>query len=75
MSDNKDLKSKILSMRQKNFGEAINESDEKNDNEKPENGEFNNYETKTDLNKDKDEVNINKDKINIIIVKKYLFIS
>ena len=60
MSDNKDLKSKILLMRQKNFGEVINESDEKNDNEKPENGEFNNNEIKTDRNKDKDEVNLNK---------------
>ena len=57
MSDNKDLKSKILSMRQKNFGEVINESDEKNDNEKPENGESNNNETKTDLNKDINKVN------------------
>ena len=40
MSDNKDLKSKILLMRQKNFGEVINKSDEKNDNEKPENNEI-----------------------------------
>ena len=36
MSDNKDLKSKILLMRQKNFGEIINESDEKNDKDKDE---------------------------------------
>ena len=35
MSDNQDLKSKILLMRQKNFGEVINKSNEKNDNEKP----------------------------------------
>ena len=42
MSDNQDLKSKILSMRQKNFGEVINESNEKNDNEKPENNEIKN---------------------------------
>ena len=41
MSDNKDLKSKILLMRQKNFGEIINDSNEKNDNEKPENTELN----------------------------------
>ena len=34
MSDNQDLKSKILLMRQKNFGEVINKSNEKNDNEK-----------------------------------------
>ena len=40
MSDNQDLKSKILSMRQKNFGEVVNKSDEKNDNEKPENNEI-----------------------------------
>ena len=39
MSDNQDLKSKILSMRQKNFGEVVNEPNEKNDNEKPENNE------------------------------------
>ncbi len=42
MSDNQDLKSKILSMRQKNFGEVVNESNEKNDNEKPENNEIKN---------------------------------
>ena len=40
MSDNQDLKSKILLMRQKNFSETINKSDEKNDNEKPENNEI-----------------------------------
>ena len=40
MSDNQDLKSKILLMRQKNFGEVINESNEKNDNEKPKNAEI-----------------------------------
>ncbi len=40
MSDNQDLKSKILLMRQKNFGEVINRSNEKNDNEKPENNEI-----------------------------------
>ena len=32
MSENQDLKSKILTMRQKNFGEVINSSEEKNDN-------------------------------------------
>ena len=31
MSDNQDLKSKILSMRQKNFGKVIEKSCEKND--------------------------------------------
>ena len=40
MSDNQDLKSKILLMKQKNFGEVINKSDEKNDNEKSENNEI-----------------------------------
>ena len=40
MSDNPDLKSKILLMRQKNFGEVINESSEKNDNKKLENSEI-----------------------------------
>ena len=42
MSDNQDLKSKILLMRQKNFGEVVNESNEKNDNEKPGNNEIKN---------------------------------
>ena len=41
MSDNKDLKNKILLMRQKNFDEIVTESDEKNDNKKPENDELN----------------------------------
>ena len=41
MSDKQDLKSKILLMRQKNFGEVVNESNEKNDNEKPEDTELN----------------------------------
>ena len=39
MSDNQDLKSKILLMRQKNFGEVVNEVNEKNDNQKPVNSE------------------------------------
>ena len=60
MSDNKDLKNKILLMRQKSFGEVTNESDEKNDNKKPESDELNYNETNTELNKDKDEVNLNK---------------
>ena len=59
MSDNKDLKSKILLMRQKNFGEVINESNEKNDNEKPENAELNHNETNAEFNKDKDKVSLN----------------
>ena len=52
MSDNQDLKSKILLMRQKNFGEVINESNEKNDNEKPKNAEIKKDEvlTKSDEN-------------------------
>ena len=40
MSDNPDLKSKILLMRQKNFGETINETNEKNDNKKLVNSEI-----------------------------------
>ena len=52
MSDNQDLKSKILLMRQKNFGEVINKSDEKNDNEKPENNEIKKDEVITKSNDD-----------------------
>lgn len=59
MSDNQDLKNKILQMRQKNFGEVINETNEKNDNEKPKNDELHYNQTNNELNKDKDEVNIN----------------
>ena len=50
MSDNKDLKSKILLMRQKNFDEVINKSNEKNDNEKPENAELKKDKVEVDLN-------------------------
>ena len=53
MSDNQDLKSKILLIRQKNFGEVVNESNEKNDNEKPENNEINKDEVLTESNKNK----------------------
>ena len=53
MSDNKDLKSKILLMRQKNFSEVVNESNEKNDNEKPENNEINKDEVSTESNENK----------------------
>ena len=56
MSDNQDLKSKILSMRQKNFGEVINQSNEKNDNEKPENIELKH-------SKDNDKPNSDENKI------------
>ena len=56
MSDNQDLKSKILLMRQKNFGEVVNVSNEKNDNEKPENNEINKDEVLTDSNENKVEV-------------------
>ena len=52
MSDNQDLKSKILLMRQKNFGEVINKSDEKNDNEKQENNEIKKDEVITKSNDD-----------------------
>ena len=69
MSDNKDLKSKILLMRQKNFGEIINETNEKNDNEKPvntepnhdeSNTESNHHESNTEPNQNADEVDQNK---------------
>ena len=53
MSDNQDLKSKILLMRQKNFGEAINESYQKNDNEKPENNEISKDEVLTESKENK----------------------
>ena len=52
MSDNQDLKSKILLMRQKNFRETTNKSDEKNDNEKPENNEIKKDEVITKSNDD-----------------------
>ena len=53
MSDNQDLKSKILLMRQKNFGEVINKSNEKNDNEKPENAEIKSDEVLIESNENK----------------------
>ena len=53
MSDNQDLKSKILLMRQKNFGELVNEAYEKNDNEKPENNEINKDEVLTESDENK----------------------
>ena len=59
MSDNQDLKSKILLMRQKNFGEVVNESNEKNDNEKPENNEIKKDEVLTESKENKVEVNNN----------------
>ncbi len=57
MSDNKDLKSKILLMRQKNFGEVVNESNQKNDNEKPVNVELNSEEANKELDQNKNEIN------------------
>ena len=60
MSDNQDLKSKILSMRQKNFGEAIEKSSEKNDNEKPINTESEDNKATIDSNVNKDEISENK---------------
>ena len=51
MSDNK-----ILLMRQKSFGEAIDKPNEKNDNEKLTNSELNHDEANTELNKSKDQV-------------------
>ena len=53
MSDNNDLKSKILLMRQKNFGEVVNETNEKNDNKKLENNEVNKNEVLTESNEHK----------------------
>ena len=59
MSDNKDLKSKILLMRQKNFGEVVNETNEKNDNEKSENSEIKKDEILTESKENKVVVNNN----------------
>ena len=64
MSDNQDLKSKILLMRQKNFGEVVNESNEKNDNEKPVVAEFNQNETNIEPNQNKDEPDQSKNEAN-----------
>ena len=61
MSDNQDLKSKILLMRQKNFGEVVNKSYEKNDNEKPENAVINKDEVLIESNED--EVSVNKNSL------------
>ena len=63
MSDNQDLKSKILLMRQKNFGEIINETNEKNDNEKPVKTELNHDELNTERNQNKDEFEQNTDEL------------
>ncbi len=65
MSDNQDLKNKILLMRQKNFSKVINETNEKNDNEKPENSNISEDETIVKTNKDKAEVNKNKYEDNV----------
>ncbi len=59
MSDNQDLKSKILLMRQKNFGEVISESNEKNDNEKSENTEIKNDEVLPESNENEGELDNN----------------
>ena len=64
MSDNKDLKNKILLMRQKNFGEIINETNEKNDNEKPVNTELNHDESNSEPNQNTDELEQNSDEVN-----------
>ena len=63
MSDNQDLKSKILLMRQKNFGEIINETNEKNDNEKPVNTELNHDESNAESNQNIDELGKNLDEV------------
>ena len=64
MSDNQDLKSKILLMRQKNFGEIINETNEKNDNEKPVNTELNHDVSNSEPNQNTDELEQNLDEVN-----------
>ena len=63
MSDNQDLKSKILLMRQKNFSETINKSDEKNDNEKPKNNEIKKDEVITKSNDDEVVTKSNEDEV------------
>ena len=63
MSDNQDLKSKILLMRQKNFGDIINETNEKNDNEKPVNTELNHDVSNTEHNQKTDEIVQNSDEV------------
>ncbi len=65
MSDNQDLKSKILLMRQKNFGEVVNEPNEKNDNEKPVDAELNQDKSNIETNQNKDEVDQNKVQVDI----------
>ena len=67
MSDNQDLKSKILLMRQKNFGEVVNEANEKNDNQKPVNSETapENQKVNTELNQHKDDIVQNKVQLDI----------
>ena len=65
MSDNQDLKSKILLMRQKNFGKVVNESNEKNDNEKPVNAEINKDEVLTKSSED--EVSVTNNNLENII--------
>ena len=63
MSDKQDLKSKILLMRQKNFSETTNKSDEKNDNEKPENNEIKKDEVITKSNEDEVKTKSNEDEV------------
>ena len=63
MSDNQDLKSKILLMRQKNFGEVVNEANEKNDNQKPVNTELNHNESNTESNQNTDGLEQNSDEV------------
>ncbi len=65
MSDNQDLKSKILLMRQKNFGEVVKETNEKNDNQKPKNAETesNNEQANAEINQHKDDIDINQNEV------------
>ena len=60
MTENKDLKSKILLMRQKSFGETTSEPDEKNDNQKGENSEIKQDDPNINLNDSRESFNQNK---------------
>ena len=60
MTENKDLKSKILLMRQQNFGEAVSGPDEKNDNEKLESSDIKQDDLDKNLSESTDEIDQNK---------------
>ena len=60
MTENKDLKSKILLMRQQNFGEAVSGPDEKNDNEKLASSDIKQDDLDKNLSESTDEIDQNK---------------